>query len=299
MPPQHITLHGHDIAYRTAGRGPVLVLLHGMAGSSATWRHVMPDLARQFTVVAPDLLGHGGSAKPRTDYSLGALASVIRDLMVALGHDRATIVGQSYGGGVAMQLAYQYPERCERLVLVGSGGLGTEVNRILRLLSLPGAELALPLGVRPGLRDVAAKVGSWLDRIGAPPNPATVEMFRAYSSLIDPRSRAAFLVTLRAVVDHQGQCVSAGERLHLTRNLPTLILWGDADPIIPSQHGVDAHAAIPGSRLSIFKGVGHFPHCEDPARFIREVSDFIRDTPAATPTTPGSRSGLVTTPTPA
>ncbi len=285
MPLEHITLHGYDVAYRMQGRGPALVLLHGMAGSSATWRHVMPHLARDFTVVAPDLLGHGGSAKPRTDYSVGALASVVRDLLVTLGIDRATVAGQSYGGGVAMQFAYLFPERCERLVLVGSGGLGIEVNHILRAMSVPGAGLALPIGIRPGLRDAAAKVGTWLTRLGAPPGPAAVEMFRAYCSLVDADTRAAFMLTLRSVVDHQGQCVSARDRLYLTRDLPTLIVWGDADPIIPLQHALDAHAAMPGSRLEIFEGVGHFPHCEDPRRFVAVLREFIDATAAARPTT--------------
>ena len=297
MPAQHVTLHGYDVAYRSVGSGPVLVLLHGMAGSSATWRYVMPKLASQFTVLAPDFLGHGQSAKPRTDYSLGALASMVRDLMIALGHERATIVGQSYGGGVAMQLAYQYPERCERLVLVGSGGLGVEVNPILRALSVPGAELALPLGVRPGMLNFVARIGGWLTRVGAPPNAATVEMFRSYASLLDADTRNAFMLTLRSVVDHHGQCVSARERLYLTLDLPTLIVWGDADPIIPIQHGLDAHAAIPGSRLSVFKGVGHFPHCEDPTQFIDVLRAFIHDTPAATPGSSARWRALLTRPT--
>lgn len=98
----HTTINGHDIAFRREGRGPLLVLIHGMVGSSATWRHVIPALARRFTVVAPDLLGHGASVKPRTDYSLGAYASSIRDLMAALGHDRGTLVGHSFGGGAVV-----------------------------------------------------------------------------------------------------------------------------------------------------------------------------------------------------
>ena len=131
---RHVSIHGHDVSYRGGGSGPVVVLIHGMAGSSETWEPVLDELAEHCTVVAPDLLGHGDSDKPRGDYSLGAHASSIRDLLIALGHDRATIVGQSFGGGVAMQLAYQYPERCERLVLVASGGLGQEVALLLRAL---------------------------------------------------------------------------------------------------------------------------------------------------------------------
>ena len=285
MRAQHVTLHGFDVAYRTMGSGPVLMLLHGMVGSSRTWRHVMPALARSFTVVAPDFLGQGESAKPRTDYSPGALACMVRDLMLALGHDRATIVGQSYGGGVAMQLAYQFPERCDRLVLVGSGGLGVEVNHVLRALSVPGAELALPLGCRPALRRLGEAIGGLMTRVGAPPTPATVEMFRSYASLVDPAARTAFMATLRAVVDYQGQSVSARERLYLTFDLPTLIVWGDADPIIPIQHAYDAHAAIPHSRLEVFPGAGHYPHCDDPERFVRALVEFVRDAPAASPHT--------------
>jgi pimeloyl-ACP methyl ester carboxylesterase len=281
MPVQRLRIHGHEIAYRMAGTGPVLVLLHGMCGSSETWRYVLPLLARHFTVVAPDMLGHGESAKPRTDYSLGAHASSIRDLVIALGHERATFVGQSFGGGVAMQVAYQFPERCERLVLVGSGGLGVEVNPILRALSVPGAAYVLPIGCRPFLRDAGAKIAGWLERRGRRAGPAAIEIGRAYASLTDAETRQAFVLTLRAVVDHLGQRVTAHDRLYLTSDMPTLIIWGDHDPIIPVQHARDAHAAMPGSRLELFSGVGHFPHCEDPLRFDRVVTDFVRATPAA------------------
>lgn len=282
VPLERVRIHGHDIAFRRAGSGPPLVLLHGMAGSSATWRHVIPLFAETFTCIAPDLLGHGESAKPRADYSLGSHASYVRDLLVELGHERATIVGQSWGGGVAMQTAYQFPERCERLVLVDSGGLGLEVNAILRALSIPGAAYALPLGCRPLFRDVGARFGAWMAKRGRSLGSAeAAEIWRSYSSLTDPDARHAFLLTLRSVVDHRGQRVSARDRLYLTRDVPTLIVWGDRDPIIPLKHGLDAHAAMPASRLEIFPGVGHFPHCGDPARFARVVTAFIADTPAA------------------
>jgi pimeloyl-ACP methyl ester carboxylesterase len=281
-PSERLKIHGHEIAFRRAGSGPVLLLIHGMAGSSATWRHVMPILAREFTIVAPDMLGHGESAKPRADYSLGAHAACVRDLMIALGYERATLVGQSWGGGVAMQLAYQFPERCERLVLVSSGGLGVEVNAILRAISIPGATYALPIGCPPLLRDAGEKLGEWLTRFGKHPGGAEgVEIWRSYVSLADPDTRRAFLLTLRSVVDHLGQRVSARDRLYLTSDMPTLIVWGDKDPIIPVQHARDAHEAIPGSRLEIFPGVGHYPHCGDPARFARVLAAFVHDTPPA------------------
>jgi pimeloyl-ACP methyl ester carboxylesterase len=294
MPIDRVTLHGIDLAVRVAGKGPVLVLLHGMAGSSATWRHVIPLLAPTFTVVAPDLLGHGASSKPRTDYSLGSHASCVRDLMVALGHERATFVGQSWGGGVAMQMAYQFPERCERLVLVGSGGLGTEVNAILRALSLPGAAYALPIGCRPLFRDAGEKLGGWMAGLGGHLGAEAVEIWRAYAALADPEMRRAFVLTLRSVVDHLGQRVSARDRLYLTEDMPTLIVWGDRDPIIPLQHGLDAHAAIPGSRLEVFPGAGHFPHCGSPVRFAEVVTAFVRETRPAEVSTARLRELLVT-----
>src|SRR5580658_754836 len=142
---QHGSIHGHDMVYRREGSGTALLLLHGIAGSSRTWRDVIPLLTDRFTVIAPDLMGHGLSEKPVGDYSLGAFASGIRDLLEVLGIDRATVVGQSFGGGVAMQLAYQHPERCERLVLVDSGGLGREVSWLLRLLTVPAAEYIMPV----------------------------------------------------------------------------------------------------------------------------------------------------------
>jgi len=276
------TLHGHRVAYRIAGDpdAPVVMLIHGMAGSSTTWREVMPSLSERFRVVAPDLLGHGRSDKPATDYSLGAHASLTRDVLANLGVERATIVGQSLGGGVAMQFAYQYPELCERLVLVSSGGLGRDVSWILRLLSLPGAELVLPVIVPAFVRDHGNALSRWLHGQGVRP-PRMAEMWRAYASLADGGSRQAFLRTLRSVVDASGQTVSARDRLYLAASMPALILWGDNDPIIPVSHGIEAHESMPGSRLVVFEGVGHFPQVEVPDLFVAELTDFIDTTEPA------------------
>jgi pimeloyl-ACP methyl ester carboxylesterase len=275
---REITIHDQRVTYRTAGEGPVLLLIHGMAGSATTWKQVMPRLAERFTVVAPDLLGHGSSDKPAGDYSLGAFASGLRDLLVALGHERATVVGQSLGGGVAMQLAYQYPERCERLVLVSAGGLGVEVNPVLRLLTLPGSEAVLRLACAGPVRGTVESVGGLAWRLGLQPAPVVRELWRSYASLADDATRKAFLRTLRAVVDPRGQAVSAANRLHLAGEVPTLIVWGDADPIIPVDHAAAAHDAIQGSRLEIFEGVGHYPHCEAPERFVEVLTEFVETT---------------------
>ena len=283
-----VKVHGHQIAYRTGGpgaegggSGPVVLFIHGMAGSSTMWKPSTPHLDPSITWVAPDLPGHGRSDKPRGDYSLGAQASFLRDLLVALGHERVTVVGQSLGGGIALQFAYQYPERCERLVLVCAGGLGQEVMPLLRALTLPGVEYLLPLAFQPVYAGVVNRVAGLLGRVGFAPKPVTEETWRSYTSLIDPRTRQAFLHTLRAVVDHKGQRVSAQDRLYLASAIPTLIVWGDRDPIIPVSHAHRTHELVPGSRLEIFEGAGHYPHCEDPVRFASVLGDFIGSTEPA------------------
>ncbi|MDH3685704.1 MAG: alpha/beta fold hydrolase, partial [Myxococcales bacterium] len=275
---QELTIHDQRITYRTAGSGPVLLLIHGMAGSATTWRQVMPELSKRFTVVAPDLLGHGRSDKPQGDYSLGAFACTLRDLLVALGHERATVVGQSLGGGVALQFSYQYPERTERLVLVGSGGLGQEVNPVLRFLSLPGAETVLRLACGGPVRGTLETAGRGVARVGLHPAPVVAELWRSYASLGDDATRHAFFRTLRAVVDPSGQAVSAANRLHMAAEMPTLIVWGDSDPIIPVEHAHTANDSMPGSQLEIFEGVGHYPHCEAPERFVAVLTEFIETT---------------------
>ena len=270
-----IVLHGHRVFYRSAGSGPVLVLVHGITSTSATWANVMPYLAERFTVIAPDLLGHGESAKPRGDYSLGAYASGIRDLLIALGHERATFVGHSLGGGVAMQLAYQFPEHCERLVLVASGGLGREITPLLRAASLPGAELVLPLVADERLMGAGRAVGRMLGSIGLRVHTDLGEVLRGHASLADGEARAAFLHTLRTIVDPLGQRVDASDRLYLAEAIPFLLIWGERDRIIPVAHARAAHELVPGSRLEIFPGAGHFPHLDDPLRFVRLLLDFI------------------------
>src|SRR3954451_11642119 len=276
-----IVLHGHRVFYRAAGQGPVVVLVHGITSTSATWANVLPYLAERFTVIAPDLLGHGESAKPRGDYSLGAYASGIRDLLIALGHERATFVGHSLGGGVAMQLAYQFPEHCERLVLVSSGGLGREITPLLRAASLPGSELVLPLLVNEHVLGVGRGVGRVLGRLGLRVHTDLGEVLRGHASLSDGEARAAFLHTLRTIVDIGGQRVDATDRLYLAQAIPFLIVWGERDPIIPVEHAHTAHRLVPGSRLEVFPDAGHFPHLEDPLRFVRVLIDFMdRSEPA-------------------
>jgi pimeloyl-ACP methyl ester carboxylesterase len=279
---REMILHGHPIAYLQAGSGPVVVLIHGITSDSSTWRRVMPYLAARFTVIAPDLLGHGASAKPKGDYSLGAHASAVRDLLVALGHDRATFVGHSLGGGIAMQLSYQFPERCERLVLVDSGGLGRDVSVLLRAATLPGSELVLPLLAATRLLDAGRLTGSALRRLGLRVGTDIEEIARGHATLSSGESRHAFVQTLRAVVDPGGQRVNASNRLYLARHLPLLLIWGEHDSLIPASHGAETQALLPDSRLELFSDSGHFPQLDEPERFLHVLQDFIDSTaPAA------------------
>ena len=272
-----LKLHGKPITYETAAKGPVLLLIHGMAGDFHNWDEVVGPLAEQHLVIAPDLPGHGGSGPGGGDYSLGAMAAALRDLLAALGHERATLVGHSLGGGIAMQFAYQFPEMTERLVLVSSGGLGPEVSAVLRAAALPGADRFIATTAGPA-GAVGTVLGRGLSLVGLRPNADVAEVGRGYASLADPERRTAFLATLRSVVGTRGQRVNAGDRLYLAEGVPVLLVWGDRDPIIPVSHARAAHELIVGSRLEIFEDVGHMPQIEAPAKFVAVLERFVSET---------------------
>ncbi len=283
MRTQVVTLHGHRLSYRSAGdSGPTILLLHGLASSSASWEQTLRRLGADHRVIAPDMLGHGESEKPPGDYSLGAFASLVRDLLVALDIESATVVGHSLGGGVAMQVLYQYPHLVERLVLVNSGGLGRDVSIALRAVSLPGAEYVMPLVFNPRTREIGTAINravgwalSWTPvRI----SPAMAQVAYALSSLTDREARSAFVHTARSVVDIGGQRVSGTNRFYLAAQTPMLLVWGGQDAIIPVAHAHATHEAVAGSRLVVFPRSGHFPQCDEPDRFAAAVRDFIAGT---------------------
>ena len=281
LPPEEfelkeLVLHGHRVAYRCAGSGPAIVLVHGITSNSATWERVMPYLATRFTVIAPDLIGHGESAKPRGDYSLGAYASGVRDLMVTLGHESATFIGHSLGGGIVMQLAYQFPERCERLVLVDSGGLGREVSLLLRAATLPLSEVVLPLLASTHLLDAGRAVSRLFGRVGLHAGTDMAELGRGHASLADPEARAAFINTLRTIVDPGGQRVNASDRLYLAENIPFLLVWGERDPIIPVEHGLRRARARALQPARDLRGSRSFPAHGRPAAIPRRAARLHR-----------------------
>jgi pimeloyl-ACP methyl ester carboxylesterase len=293
QPPESVlSLHGHELHYVDTGAihsgpvdagttgdaqpaAPVILFVHGILGSHHNWAHLIGELAENARVIAPDLFGHGASAKPMGDYSLGAHAAALRDLLDKLGIDTVTLVGHSLGGGIAMQFGYLFPERVERIALISSGGLGREVSLLLRAAVLPGAGLALPVLASRWVRDRVAAIGTFAGRLHLSARPDFVEAWREMASLGDPESRRAFLATARSVLDTGGQTVYAGDRFALLGDLPVLIVWGAKDPIIPYRHGIAAYRELPASRLELFETGGHFPHLDDPARFVRVLREFL------------------------
>jgi len=264
----------HTFSYRMAGSGPALVLLHGITCSSETWEEIIPALAKHFTVIAPDLMGHGQSAKPMTEYSPARTPPSCANLLIGLEQTRVTLVGHSLGGGIAMQFSYLFPEMIERLVLVSSGGLGRELHGLLRVAALPGADVVLPWFslVAPAQR--RRRGGELLGRAGLRASTDLREVWRGFGTFIDADTRRAFFQTMRTVIDVGGQRATATDRLYLAAHMPTLIVWGERDRLIPVQHAEAAHAGIKGSRLEVFSGAGHFPYLDCPFRFVSVLTDL-------------------------
>ena len=278
---REIDLHGHRVIYRTAGSGPPVVLIHGMLNSSRHWERVALPLAERYTVIAPDLIGHGDSATPRGDYSLGAHAAVIRDLLVAIGVERASIVGHSLGGGIAMVFFWQFPQRTERLALISSGGLGHEVSPLLRTAALPGVSGLLAVAAHRRLLDALWGAGTKLRERGHQQGVYVQAVARALRPLERRGAQKAFLHSLRSVIDVGGQRVSATDRLYLLRDTPTLIVWGERDRTIPLAHGRAAHEAVPHSSFVTLPKAAHFPHLEDPDGLARALARFLDTTEPA------------------
>lgn len=274
-PVRFVDIHGHRRAYRVAGTGPALLLLHGLGCDHTTWLPVFDRLAQSYTVIAPDLLGHGVSAKPRADYSVGGYANGMRDLLTVLEIDKVTVVGHSFGGGVAMQFAYQFPERTQRLVLVASGGLGPEVTPIIRAITTPGYHELIGALTVPGVRHI---IGSSLRMLSRIPNPHTRdldEVAAIFDTFADSRARAAIRHVVRGCVDWSGQIVTMSDRAYLTESMPVCVVWGAEDRVIPASHAGNAARLMASARVEVIDDAGHFPHKDHPERFVHVLDSFI------------------------
>ncbi|GAB2988672.1 alpha/beta fold hydrolase [Nocardioides montaniterrae] len=278
----YVTVHGHRRAYVKQGKGPALLLLHGLACDHRTWAPVIDRLAQEFTVVAPDFLGHGASDKPRADYTVAGYANGMRDLLTILGIDKATVVGHSFGGGVAMQFAYQFPERTERLMLVDAGGLGREVTAFIRAISFPGWTYVAGALTMPGLRQLEQRTLRALRATGLSHTRDLAEVADILESWSDPRGRRALAHLVRAAIDWRGQVQSMRDRAYLTQQLPLHIVWGRDDRVIPVKHALEAAEIAPRAEITIYDRAGHFPHKDHPEEFAELVVDWVRRTKPAT-----------------
>jgi pimeloyl-ACP methyl ester carboxylesterase len=273
-----VTIPSGSLACTIAGSGEPILLVHGLGGSRRTWRHVIMPLSLTHTVIAVDLPGHGDSAAPAGDYSLGAHAVALRDLLMMLGHQKATVIGHSLGGGIAMQFAYQFPERLSRLALISSGGLGTELSLVLRAATLPGASAvvagltSLPSGLRVLVQPALSVVPGLVAHEDAGP------LADAMRSLSIPRQRAAFFATARAVIDWKGQKVSAERQLAMLNDLPVLVAWGADDKIIPPRHHQALVERLPGCHAVEIEGAGHFPHETAASALVPSLYSFMTST---------------------
>ncbi|MDN5779712.1 MAG: alpha/beta fold hydrolase [Humibacillus sp.] len=276
--PQTISLHGNSLCYIDSGAGEVVLFVHGLLGSHRNWRYLIDRIDDTHRVIVPDLFGHGSSAKPQGDYSLGAHAGMLRDLLDGLGIDKVTLVGHSLGGGISLQFCYLFPERVERLVLVGSGGLGREVIPALRAATLPGAEWVLPVIASHRVRGGVETIGRGLAMVGWRASQDMRAAWEGFTALSDADGRRAFLATTRAVIDPGGQSVAAKDYLPDLADLPVLVVWGTNDMVIPVSHAERAKEAIPGCRVELFDGAGHYPHLEDPERFAGLLRGFMAET---------------------
>jgi pimeloyl-ACP methyl ester carboxylesterase len=269
-------LNGHEFWYLDSGEGPAILFIHGLTGSHRNWAHLIGELDPDPRVLAPDLFGHGASEKVMGDYSLGAHAAILRDLLDWLEIDQVTLVGHSFGGGIAMQFCYLFPERVERLVLVCSGGLGRSVSPLLRAATVPGAGLVLPVIASGWVRRRVEAAGRMLTSRGWRASSDTTEIWHGFTSLADAESRRAFLATTRGVIDPGGQTVSAHDHLPMGIDVSTLVVWGTRDRMIPAWHATTAHQVIDDSHVVLFEGAGHFPHLDQPERFAQLLGDFIK-----------------------
>lgn len=278
---RYVVVHGYRRAYRMRGSGPALLLIHGLGCDSSTWSPVTDELARHFTVIAPDLLGHGESDKPDADYSLGGYANGMRDLLTVLGIDQVTVVGHSFGGGVAMQFAYQFPDRTERIALLATGGLGPEVTPLIRFLTLPGSGSALGIATLRPWRGLVAGGLRALSRTGAKPLRDLDEVATIYESFADPRTRLAVRRVTSHVLDWRGQFVTMTDRTYLARIVPVFVLWGADDHVIPAAHAQIARDQA-WSDVHVLADAGHFPHRDRPDDVVWLLREFVEHTdPAA------------------
>jgi len=276
-----------NVAWTELGSGPPLLCLHGLGDSHRTWRRILPLLAPHRRLILPDLPGHGLSGRPDAPYTLAWYSQTMHGFLDALGLESVSVLGHSYGGGVAQWMVLDARERIERLVLVAPGGLGRRVGIGMRLAAFPVlgpliTPLAMRVGTRVMMRVAAGELGS--------PEPEEIDRLAWMNSA--PGSGRAFTRTVAGAVDLFGQYLHTWDRIHEVASLPPLMLhWGDRDRVIPVAHGFAARERLEGVELLVYPGVGHFPHLDQPELFASKARGFLEESRPA-------RSVLRAVPTP-
>ncbi|PIG92208.1 alpha/beta fold hydrolase [Gloeocapsopsis sp. IPPAS B-1203] len=272
---QQINLNGFTIRYFTAGEdGLPLVLLHGNAASAIDWSWVLPRLANQYRVYAPDFPGFGDSSKPNLNYSLDFLTQFVSDFLNALNIEKAVLAGNSLGGIVALRFALSNSDRVASLVLVDSSGLGYAVTPLLSQLTLPGYGEIMIAGCKTPL---GAKPRSWLRATLLFTHPGKVPAIwiaeQERMSLL-PGFLEASLSALRAQLNFIGQREVLLDTLNQL-TIPTLVVWGTNDSVFPKYQAETAVSRLQRGQLALIPDCGHLPHVERPDLFSNAVNQFL------------------------
>jgi pimeloyl-ACP methyl ester carboxylesterase len=271
-PDLHANVKGITTCYWDIGKGPgTIILLHGIGASKETWAANLDSLADGSRVIAIDMIGSGGTDKPRVRYSYERFAEFLRDFMVTLGIARATVVGHSLGGGIALRFAALYPAMIDRLILVAPGGISRGLGPV-RFLTLPlvGRLLMLagPRSPKEMLQGTVFDTGIDFDQ----PVMRMMELSRL------PGSTSAFLATLRRVASIRGQRSGILREIASTLGsfqCRTLVVWGRQDHVVPYAGARIAIASIPHAELWSLDQCGHCPMFEHPDAFNHRVKEFL------------------------
>ena len=272
---QNVEISGLPIRYLSAGEGLPLVLLHGAGDNALDWRLVMPTLAATHRVYAPDLPGSPDSARPAAVYSPAFFERFVVTFVNSLGIARATYVGNSLGGLIALRLALSEPARVAALVLVDSAGLGYAINPAFTSVNFPGlAEAAMPFW----RTSIGAYQRAWARTallFAHPPGTVPREWIAEQKRLaLWPGYLEAHLTVLRTLVSPLGQREVLVDRLPALE-IPTLVVWGERDRVFPRSQAKRAVARLQDGSLALIPDCGHMPHVECPDHFLAVLDEFL------------------------
>ncbi|MBI2847463.1 MAG: alpha/beta fold hydrolase [Chloroflexi bacterium] len=267
---RYINILGLKTRFLVGGKGKPVVLIHGLGTSSLSWRENLTSIGKEYRFYALDLPGHGDSEALNGQYTLSFVARFLLDFFDSQGLGKVALAGSSMGGLLALNFALSFPERVEKLVLVDSAGLGRELAFFLRFLSIPMVGEIFDTRSKRQLRAL-------LRRILYDHRFITEELVNElYVSRNSPAKKKAMLRTLRAGVNLWGQRreIILVHRLPELR-VPTLIVWGANDCLIPVSHGMEARRLIRDSKLVVFDQCGHWPQMEKAEKFNKTVYNFL------------------------